>query len=367
MEGIFVALWVYFHQLDPFIIQFTETMGIRWYSMAYIVGVIVGYYVVHYCLVRNRVCALLQKDWADLIMWAVFGMILGGRLGYAVFYHPKLFIEWDGSFPFWGLLKVHQGGLASHGGILGLAIAVILFARLRGFIAWHCLDLVCFPAGLGIFFGRCANFINGELYGRIVANKALVAVQFPKEMLSWVFNRKIEYLKELGPAVSALKNPNISQENWQNWMYQASSLGKNQFSVIDNQIYATIYALISACEKGSQEVITALQPILSYRHPSQIYQAILEGLVIFVILWLFWRKTPRRAGSVSILFGITYALMRIAGEMFRMPDTQLGFRALGITRGQWLSIIMLVCLFIGFLYLTKHPSKKRWGGWLQPN
>ena len=353
-----MANWTYFHHLDPFIIQFTENIGIRWYSMSYIMGFLCGYYLIDRYLIKTRSSALSRTEWADQVVWSVMGIIIGGRLGYAIFYSPNLFIEWDTIFPFWGLLKIHHGGLASHGGILGLLFTTILFAKKRGLPSLHCLDLVSATAGLGIFFGRCANFINGELYGRIIQGPVLLAVQFPQEMFRWVAEKKIEYLKELSAAISALNIKSINADTWQDWMYQAELTGN-----FNQQVYSVIYSLVAACEKGNQQVILALQSVLSYRHPSQIYQAFLEGLLPFIIVWFFWRSQPRRTGMVFILFGICYAIMRSVGEYFRMPDIQLGFRALGFTRGQWLSFIMLAALLLCWVIILKRKETPKWGGW----
>ena len=355
-----MAKWTYFHHLNPFIIQFTENFGIRWYSMSYIMGFLCGYYLIDRYLIRTQTSALSRTDWADQVAWSVMGIIIGGRLGYALFYSPNLFIAWDTAFPFWGLLKIHQGGLASHGGILGLLITTLLFARKRKLPSLHCLDLVSATAGLGIFFGRCANFINGELYGRVIQGPVLLAVQFPQEIFRWISEKKIEYLKDLSTAVSALNIKSINADIWQDWMYQADLTGH-----FNQRIYSVIYSLISACEKGNQQVIQALKPVLSYRHPSQIYQAFLEGLLPFILVWFFWRKRPRRTGMVCVLLGICYSTMRLLGEQFRMPDIQLGFRALGFTRGQWLSFIMLAAFLLCWVILLKRKEKPKWGGWKQ--
>ncbi len=351
--------WTYFHNLDPFIIQFTQNFGIRWYSMAYIAGFILGYYLIYHYLIRTKSSCLSPTDWSDLVLSSAIGIILGGRLGYAVFYNPQLLLEWGGGFPYWGLLKIYEGGLASHGGMIGLVVAVILFARKKGYPTWHCLDLVSATAGLGIFFGRCANFINGELYGRVIQKKALIAVQFPQEMLQWAFEKNIEKLKTLKTAVSSLKTSSIDSYQWLDWIYQAE-----QTQHVGNRIYSVIHSLILACEKGNQAVITALGKVLSYRHPSQIYQALLEGLLPFLIVWFFWRKKAQKPGTIFVLFGVCYTLMRIVGEQFRTPDVQLGFRALGMTRGQWLSIITLI-LLVSFYIIRKTKDTKKWGGWAE--
>ena len=338
--------------MDPFIIQFTDTFGIRWYSMAYIMGFTIGYFLVKW-LIKKQLSSLSKQDTIDLITWVAFGIILGGRLGYALFYAPEFFTEFDSHFPYWKLLKIHQGGLASHGGIVGLIVAVFLFARRRGFSVYHCLDLTVWGSSLGIFFGRIANFINGELYGRIVKEKALWAVQFPQEMTTWVSHKKIEYLKDLSTAIPTL-NTNLNIDTWRSWVYQFES--SNSYKA---QIYSVIHSLIKACENGNKEVISALKEILSYRHPSQIYQAFLEGLFPFLVVWFLWKK-KLKPGMIAGICAVCYGVMRILGEQFRTPDAHLGFRALNMTRGQWLSVFMLACLAIYFvLVLRASPTQQK--------
>ena len=247
------------------------------------------------------------------------------------------------------LIKIHHGGLASHGGILGLVTASILFAKCRGFSVYHCLDLTVF-GGLGIFFGRIANFINGELFGRVISGKTLLAVQFPQEMLIWVSQKKIDYLNSLSTAVSKLKI-NIDGDMWRNWIYQFESEGNYR-----GQIYSVIHSLLKACEKGNQEVITALKEVISYRYPSQIYQAFLEGLFPFILVIFFWRLKPLKPGMVGAIWALCYGFMRILGEQFRMPDAHLGFQALGLTRGQWLSVFMLLCIVLYSVLIIKYSK-----------
>lgn len=356
------AMWTYFHQMDPFIIQLTDTFGIRWYSMAYIMGFVAGYYIINNWLIKTNCSPLSKNNLMDQITWAVVGVLLGGRLGYAAFYSPELFTGFDSSFPYWDLLKVHQGGMASHGGIIGLIVATALFAKKNKLPAYHCLDITALVAGLGFFFGRIANFINGELYGRVITGKTLLAVQFPQEMLAWVSERKTEYLNKLSPAVEAL-NKNMDSDRWLNLVEQFADFSSRQVSA---QIYSTVHSLISACEQGNQAVISALKEVLFYRHPSQLYQAGLEGLLSFFVVWWIWRKRALRSGLIAGIWATCYLVMRIIGEQFRMPDTQIGFQALGLTRGQWLSIVMICLLIIYFVLVFKYQKEgKKYGGWKQ--
>lgn len=342
-----MAKWTYLHDLDPFIIQFTENFGIRWYSMAYITGFIAGYLIIKW-LIKKNYTPLSKASAIDLITWGAFGVIIGGRTGYALFYAPHILIEFDSIFPYWEFLKIHHGGLASHGGIIGLIAAIVLFAKRRGYSPYHCLDLIVLGGGLGIFLGRIANFINGELYGRIIKGSTLWAVQFPKEMIAWVSEKKIEHLKDLSSAVSKLKTE-LNPNTWLEWIYQFESTGEYR-----SQIYSVIYSLIKACENKNAEVISALKEVMPYRHPSQIYQSLLEGLLPFLLVLFLWRKNKKlKPGVIAGIWGSCYACMRILGEQFRMPDTKFGFEALGLTRGQWLSMFMLLGLLIYFIFVFK--------------
>ncbi len=316
--------------------------------MAYIVGFFVGYYLITR-LIKKNISPLSTKSASDFVVWVAFGAILGGRLGYAVFYAPDILLEFDSHFPYWETLKIHHGGLASHGGIIGLVVSTVWFAKRRGFSPYHCLDLTVL-GGLGVFFGRIANFINGELFGRVIEGKTLWAVQFPQEMLSWVAQKKMEALEGLSPAVSKIKS-GMSADMWREWVYQLESNGSYK-----SQIYSVIHSLIESCEKGNKEVISALKEVLPLRHPSQLYQAFLEGLFPFLVVLFLFNKKKLKSGIISAVWALSYVFMRISGEQFREPDAHLGFRALGLTRGQWLSVFMLLCILVYFVLILKRQK-----------
>lgn len=358
MEFKFMASWNYFHTLDPFLIAFTENLGIRWYSLAYLLGFFMSYILIKHWLIKTKTTALTEKTLMDFIVYVACGVVLGGRLGYALFYSPSLLVEFNSDFPFWELLKIYKGGLSSHGGIFGLTLATFLFAKKQNIAFFHCLDLTVLGASFGIFFGRLANFVNGELFGRVIQSYAPLAVQFPQEMLLWLSQKNTQSLHALKQAVSSLKNTNPNPQQWEDLIHQFEATGAGHY-----QIYQVLSSLIKACEKGQQAVIHALSAVLSHRHPSQIYQALLEGLIPFVLVVWVWRAKPRKAGLVASLWMLAYALMRIVGEQFRMPDSQLGFRALGLTRGQWLSVFMLLWVGLCFILVWKNKNPKKWGGW----
>ena len=204
-----MASWVYFHNLDPFAIQLWGDFGIRWYGLAYIAGFAVCYLCILYLIKKNKT-KLSKEELSSLVNYSIFGVLIGGRLGYCLFYQPYLLTKFYSQFPFWGLLEIHKGGMASHGGMMGLCLASILFARKYNKSILHIFDLIVLGSGLGICFGRIANFINGELYGRIVQTATWVGVQFPKEIYEWYtqhHTEKLFSLQKVLPHIGEVKNP----------------------------------------------------------------------------------------------------------------------------------------------------------------
>lgn len=354
--------WV--HNMSPFLIEFSEGFGIRWYGLAYLTGFFLAYFFVDYLAKKGR--TLLTREQAgDLVTYAAIGTLIGGRLGYALFYSPDLFVTFHSSFPFWAVLEVHKGGMASHGGMIGIAAACLLFARKHKLMTTHLIDLLCLGGPLGVFFGRIANFINGELYGRECASDSFLAIKFPTEIYSWSLS-EVEKLKALGPAVQALgeittrsgEKISATVDLWGTWLSN---------STFQSQRYIDLFreALVQATERHNVDVIAALGPALTPRYPSQLIQALLEGLIVFIILFWAWRK-PRKPGVISALYGVCYAVARIIGEQFRLPDHDIGYQALGLTRGQWLSIAMLA-IFVVYLVFVLRRQAERIGGWGKSN
>jgi phosphatidylglycerol:prolipoprotein diacylglycerol transferase len=233
-------------------------------------------------------------------------VIIGGRLGYVFFYKPEMLRE-----PL-SIFRVWEGGMSSHGGMLGVLLFTLYYAH-RHKISWTNLgDNLVVTAPIGLFFGRCANFINGELYGRMT--KVPWAMQFPKELF--------DHPQEAERAVAACTR-------------------------IDTSL-ATPDAIVDAV-RSQPQVVTALRSILSPRHPSQLYEAFFEGIVLFSILWFV--RTRRRApnGVLTGLFFIWYAIFRIVIEYFREPDATL----VGpFTRGQFFSFF-LIAIGLGFVAVAK--------------
>ncbi|MBX7231166.1 MAG: prolipoprotein diacylglyceryl transferase [Bdellovibrionales bacterium] len=359
------------HDFSPFAIKFPQALqmgtlhleGIRWYGLAYLAGFISGYWVIRF-MIKQGTTTMKKDEIADFITTVAIGTMVGGRLGYCIFYAPHLLTDFSSSPPFWGVLKVYEGGMASHGGILGVVLSCLWWAKKRKVNLFHILDLVTFGGSLGIFFGRLANFINGELWGREAPADLTWAVKFPSEIYSWT-KESLNKLMEISPAVDALGKISINGEPiqvnsllWKNWV-QNYRTNMNAWNMVNE----VIEKMIQATQSGQQEVIAALAPYLTPRYPSQLIQAGLEGLLVFFILSVIWLK-PRKPGIVSAWFGILYCMARIIGEQFRMPDQQIGFQWLGLTRGQWLSVVMLALVLV-YMFYVRSKSTSPMGGWKQ--
>jgi phosphatidylglycerol:prolipoprotein diacylglycerol transferase len=250
-------------QFDPVALDLSAIglpIAVHWYGLTYLVA-----FALFLWLARVRVArppfvdtGWTKRDVEDLLFYGVLGVVIGGRLGYVLFYKPGYYAAHPlEAFAVW------KGGMAFHGGLLGAIVAMMLFAKLRHRPWLQVTDLVapCVPTGLAA--GRIGNFINGELWGRPADPSLPWAMVFP--------------------------------------------------------------------QSGSDVP----------RHPSQLYQFALEGLLLFVVLWLYARK-PRQTGQVSGAFLIGYGVLRFVAEYFREPDSFIGLQALGLSRGQWLCVPMVV-------------------------
>ncbi len=243
---------MFINNFDPVAIQIFS-IEIRWYSLAYIFGILIGWLYCKKILIKDK---NISKLFDDLISYLIIGIILGGRLGYVIFYN----LEYFSSNPI-EILMIWQGGMSFHGGLLGVLASTIIYAKKHNVNKFIFLDLIAGSAPIGIFLGRIANFLNSELYGR-----------------------------------------------------ETDILWSVIFTRIDN--------------------IT--------RHPSQIYEALLEGVILFFILFFFIKKNYLlKPGLISSLFLIFYSLFRFLVEFFRVPDEQVGFIYLNLTIGQIISLIFL--------------------------
>ena len=256
---------MFINNFDPVAFQIFS-LEIRWYSLSYIIGILIGWFLSKRIFISNNE---LRDKFDDYITYLILGIIIGGRLGYVFFYNFEYYMN-----NFSDIFKVWQGGMSFHGGLLGIIFVSILFAKKNNHDPFKYLDVVAIVAPIGIFFGRIANFINSELYG-IETN------------LPW--------------GVKFLKIDNLS------------------------------------------------------RHPSQIYEAIFEGIILFFILLYFRKKGFMKSpGMISGLFLIFYSIFRFSIEFLRVPDEQLGYLFFNLTMGQIMSFLFLL---IGtFLTLKKNET-----------
>ena len=258
---------MFINNFDPVAIQIFS-VEIRWYSLAYIAGILIGWVLSKRIFISNF---QLKEKFDDFITYLILGIIIGGRLGYVFFYNLNYYFD-----NFFEIFMIWQGGMSFHGGLIGVIIASYWFAKKNNQNPYEYLDIVSLVAPIGIFFGRIANFINSELYGI-------------ETSLPWAV----------------------------------------KFTQVDDL----------------------------FRHPSQLYEAFFEGIVLFIILVILRNKGFMKIpGLVSSLFLILYSIFRFIIELFRVPDEQLGYLFFNLTMGQ---IISFIFLLIGtYLFVMKYEQKK---------
>lgn len=354
--------WV--HDLSPFALRFSGDFGIRWYGLSYGLGFLVGWIVLRWLAARGRIGLSVERV-GDLMIAVMLGVIVGGRLGYVFFYQPALLWDFTSQFPFWGVLQLTRGGMASHGGMIGVVVAAWMIARgaqdemgrrVGRVPMWHVGDCLAAVAPAGLFFGRLANFINGELLGRVIAAPGeqgpAWGVKFPQELIDGHAPRlSAEQAAQLAGILERFRLP-------------------SEASVPHSEFFRTgVARLIASIQSGTaqgQKLAAEVAPLLATRHPSQLYQAAAEGLVLAAVLWLIWRA-PRLPGVVSAWFLIVYGLLRILTEFYRLPDAHLQLqRVLGLSRGQWLSALMVVLGGVLLAYVlgrARNREMPRMGGW----
>ena len=265
-----------FPVIDPVMIEIGP-FAIRWYGLAYVVGIFVGWWYVKRLVANPRLwgaggAPLKPADIDDFVIWATLGIVIGGRLGYVLFYDLARFIDQPAE-----IFAVWHGGMSFHGGFLGTVLAMVIFAWRRAIPVWSLIDVIAPAVTFGLFLGRLANFVNGELWGRVSA-------------VPW-----------------AIVFPN-----------------------------------------GGAEA----------RHPSQLYEAALEGVVLFLFLRLLTHRYHRLAspGFVAGGFAAGYGLARTFVEFFREPDAQIGYLAGGLTMGMLLSIPMIVAGVGVMIWSARRPA-----------
>ena len=260
------------NNLNPVLIDLV-IIKIHWYSLAYIFGILIGWWYGRF-LIKKKVRFIDQenyiKNFDDLISYIIIGVIIGGRLGYVIFYNPSYFIESPIQ-----IFKLWEGGMSFHGGLIGVIVSTYIFSNLKKLNYKVYFDLICCVAPIGIFLGRVANFINSELYG--TPTEKPWGVIFPK---------------------------------------------------IDNLT----------------------------RHPSQLYEAFLEGIVLFVLINFLFLKKKLNHGIISFVFLISYSFFRILVEQFREPDKHIGYIFNFISLGSLLSIAMII---FAFIFVSKINSNEK--------
>ena len=257
---------MFINNFDPVAFQIMS-FEIRWYSLAYILGIVIGWTLCKKVFIKN---SNISEKFDDYITYLIIGIILGGRLGYIIFYNFFYYSE-----NILDIFKIWQGGMSFHGGLLGVIASSYIFAKKNNQNIFSYLDQVSLVAPIGIFFGRLANFINSELYGTTTD-------------VPW--------------SVIFIKVDNLS------------------------------------------------------RHPSQLYEAILEGIILFLILIYFINKNYlKKPGLISGLFLIFYSLFRFFVEFFRVPDEQIGYLILNLTMGQIISLVFAATGII--LFYLKNENK----------
>jgi phosphatidylglycerol:prolipoprotein diacylglycerol transferase len=319
--------------LSPFAIQLTENFGLRWYGLAYLAGFLVGWWFIRWMAKTDR--SPLSVDQAsDLLFAGVLGVLFGGRIGYALFYDPYLFIDFSPEFPWWKLLAINQGGLSSHGGIIGVLISFVVWGLRHKISVMHLADLASVGCTAGLFFGRIANFINGELWGKQIADQTEApwwSVKYPSEITEvWIHNTN-----QYGDQLAALEPLRTTVVSGSDSFYQH---------------------IVTGAYSGNTVVIETITPQLTAWYPSQIFQAISDGPLLLGALIIVW-FVPRKPGIVSGSFLIVYGLLRILTEVFRQPDEGV-LIVFGLSRGQLLSAGMVLAGAAMVLICAKVGSKK---------
>ncbi|MBT8037856.1 MAG: prolipoprotein diacylglyceryl transferase [Verrucomicrobiae bacterium] len=316
--------------MDPVILDVVGPIKLRWYGLGYLLAFVFGYYLLRW-QARKNLWVLPESKVADFIAYAAFfGVFLGGRLGYILFYQiPKdNFKGWDALLADPAMVfRVWDGGMASHGGILGLMIFTLVYAR-KNKVSWTGVgDGLCVVAPVGLGLVRMANFINGELYGR-VAHGVSWAVKFPASL-----HEDLKY------------DQASIHEAYYACRQVAPELGAGE-------VY---YAAIVDRARDNPELRETLGGYLLARHPSQLYEALLEGLVLFAILIMTRVRFPQLPhGMLTGLFFLFYAVFRIVVEGYREPDSAM----IGaLTKGQFYSTFMIVA-GIGFIGFALWRNKK---------
>lgn len=344
-----LAAWL--HDLSPFLVKFTDTFGLRWYGLAYAAGFAIAYVLMRW-LARRGAIAISPERVGDTILLFVIGVVVGGRLGYALFYRPSLFWTFTADPPWWGLLAIHEGGMSSHGGILGVILMSYVVARgwkdergVRHGAAhpYHIMDITAMLVPFGLLLGRLANFINAELLGKIVAMPGEPApwwaVKFPQERLT-----------DEAPALTADQSARLLE------------IVRPFAGPGEDPLYPAYERMLERIQAGDHALAADLAPLIAARVPSQLLQGLAEGVIVGAVVWWVARK-PRVPGVVGCWFLISYGVLRVITEIWRLPDSHLAVpRIAGLSRGQWLSLVMVAFGAVMLWVVTRRGGPKV-GGW----
>ncbi len=376
--GITDAAWL--HNLSPFAFQLSGGFGVRWYGLSYACGFVIAWLLMRW-LSKRDATPLTAQECTDAMLALVMGVVVGGRLGYVLFYDISLLTSFTSSPPWWGVLRLNEGGMASHGGMVGVVVACWWIARSASaplvrvepdqapailvrldVPTLHIMDLTAFVATPGLLLGRLANFVNGELLGKVVAPPGTPApwwaVRFPQERLDW-FGREGPPGVPRGHAPALTPDQELAME---------ALLARVRLPTDSD--YGAYLRLLNELRHGSvgtaRGIAADLAPLISARHPSQLYQAFAEGIVLTVVLWILWKR-PRTPGMIAAAFLIVYGVLRVLTEFWRLPDSHLAVeRIAGLSRGQWLSIVMVlagIALAAGAHAWAKRKKYRAMGGW----
>ncbi len=343
-----LAAWL--HDIDP--IAFGP---VRWYGLSYIAGFVIGYFMLR-AMAKRGMLRIPAQAVLDALLALVIGVLVGGRLGSVIFYNPHLITEFTSSAPFWGVLAINRGGMASHGGMVGVILACWWIARVHKLPMLHVADVIALVAPVGLMLGRLANFVNGELLGRIVArpweDAPWWSVKFPQELSERTNEWYTTVNAESRAAMNELAFAYLGSE-------QAASIRGEV-----DRIEAMSGVVIRSIQQGVTVVTEQVEPLLNARHPSQLYQAFFEGVVLLVVLWaIAWKA--RKPGVIGAWFLIVYGAGRIFTEFYRLPDVGVSGFFPGLSRGQSLSALMIVA-GIGLLaWVCLKSNQPPMGGWLR--
>ena len=310
----------YLHSIDPYLIEFSNGFGIRWYGLAYVAGFLLAW-AMAYQLARRGRSVIPADRVSDMMIWIIIGVLVGGRLGYVLFYDPSLLFEFDSSFPWWKALAVNEGGMASHGGMIGVILGLMFFAHRNRLPSLHLLDVGAVISTPGLFLGRIANFINGELWGEPWSGEGEApawTVKYPMEVLA---NPEAFQLEEL-----------------------RSSLGGDS---------SFLERVVVESQSGNEQVLAVVEPQLTAYYPSQLIQALADGPILLLLLVVAWWR-PRKPGVIAGCFLVFYGCLRIVTEFFRQPDEGVAL-ILGLSRGQQLSLVQVL---LGLLLIAWCASRK---------